>query len=88
MSHVVEDREGRPPATLGFSAAAWRTAPRDAFIGWKPQVRERNLRLVIDNSRYLIMPWIRIPNLASHILSEVRRRLPQGWNDRYGGSRC
>ncbi len=83
MRYAVEDREGRPLAMLGFSAAAWRTAPRDAYIGWSPEVRERNLQRVIDNSRYLIMPWVRIPNLASHILSEARRRLPQDWHDRY-----
>ena len=84
LRYAVEDREGRPLAMLGFSAAAWKTAPRDAFIGWSPQLRERNLQLVIDNSRFLIMPWVRIPNLASHILSEARRRLPQDWHDRYG----
>ena len=48
-----------------------------------PQVREKNLQYVIDNSRYLILPWVRIPNLASHILSEARRQLPQDWYDRY-----
>ena len=83
MRYAVEDCDGRPLAMLGFSAAAWKTAPRDAFIGWSPQVREQNLQQVINNARYLIMPWVRIPNLASHILSEARRRLPQDWHDRY-----
>ena len=83
MRYAAEDREGRTLALLGFSAAAWKTAPRDAFIGWLPQVREKNLQYVIDNSRYLILPWVRIPNLASHILSEARRQLPQDWYDRY-----
>ena len=82
-AYAAEDREGRTLALLGFSAAAWKTAPRDAFIGWSPQVREKNLQYVIDNSRYLILPWVRIPNLASHILSEARRQLPQDWYDRY-----
>ncbi len=50
------DREGRPLAMPGFPAAAWKTAPRDACIGWSPEVRGRNLQRVIDNSRYLIMP--------------------------------
>ena len=72
MRYAAEDREGRTLALLGFSAAAWKTAPRDAFIGWSPQVREKNLQYVIDNSRYLILPWVRIPNLASHILSEAQ----------------
>ena len=53
MRYTVQDREGRPLAMLGFSAAAWKTAPRDAFIGWSPEVRERNLYRVM--TRYLIM---------------------------------
>ena len=83
MRYAVQDREGRPLALLGFSAAAWKTAPRDDFIGWSPEVRERNLYRVIDNSRFLIMPWVRIPNLASHILSQARRQLPQDWDTQY-----
>ena len=83
MRYAVHDRDGRPLAMLGFSAAVWKIAPRDDFIGWTPETRERNLPLVVDNSRYLIMPWIWIPNLASHILSEVRRQLPQDWFTQY-----
>ncbi len=49
-------------AMLGFSTAAWRLAPRDKFIGWTPQLREKNLPLVVDNPRFLILPWIKIPN--------------------------
>ncbi|MDE2793164.1 MAG: DUF4338 domain-containing protein [Paracoccaceae bacterium] len=66
---------GRSPM-LGFSTAAWKLA-RDEFIGWSPEVRERNLCRVIDNSCFPIMPWTRIPNLASHILSTVRSQLLQ-----------
>ncbi len=84
MRYAVEDREGRPLAMLGFPAAAWKTAPRDSFIGWSPEVRERSLQRLVGNSRYLIMLWVRIPDLASHILSEARRRLPRDWHDRYG----
>ena len=76
MRYAVHDRDGRPLAMLGFSTAAWKTAPRDTFIGWSPQTREKNLPLMIDNSRFLILPWIRIPNLASHILSVIRKQLP------------
>ena len=57
--------------------------PRDSFIGWTPQLREKNLPFVIDNPRFLILPWITIPNLGSHILSLVRRQLPDGWTERY-----
>ena len=83
MRYAVQDREGRPLAMLGFSAAAWKTAPRDAFIGWSPDVPGTEPPLMVDNSRYLIMPWVQIPNLASHILSNARRQLPQDWQSQY-----
>ena len=54
---------------LGFSTAAWKLAPRDSLIGWPPKLREKNLPLVVDNPRFLILPWIKIPNLGSHILA-------------------
>ena len=64
MRYAVHDRDGGPIAMLGFSTAAWKLAPRDNFIGWTPQLREKNLPLVVDNPRFLILPWITIPNLA------------------------
>ena len=67
----------------GFGAAAWKTAPRDEFIGWSPAVRQRNLALVVNNARFLILPWIRIGNLASHLLAQLQRRLPHDWERRY-----
>ena len=72
-----------PLAMLGFSTAAWKLAPRDRFIGWTPQLREKNLPLVVDNPRFLILPWIEIPNLGSHTLALVRRHLPEDWAERY-----
>ena len=57
--------------------------PRDRFIGWTPKLRRKNLPLVVDNPRFLILPWIRIPNLGSRILALVRRRLPRDWSRRY-----
>ena len=83
MRYAVHDRNGWPLAMLGFSTAAWSLAPRDRFIGWTPTLRRKNLPLVIDNPRFLILPWIRIPNLGSHILALVRRRLPRDWTRRY-----
>ena len=83
MRYAVHDRDGSPLAMLGFSTAAWRLAPRDDFIGWTPQLREKNLPLVVDNPRFLIPPWIEIPNLGSHLLAIVRRRLPEDWAVRY-----
>ena len=79
MRYAVHDRNGAPLAMLGFSTAAWKLAPRDHFIGWTPERREKNLPLVVDNPRFLILPWVTIPNLGSHILALVRRRaLPGG----------
>ena len=83
MRYAVHDRGGRPLAMLGFSTAAWKLGPRDSFIGWTPGLREKNLPLVVDNPRFLILPWIKIPNLGSHILATLRRRLPGDWAERY-----
>ena len=83
MRYALHDRNGWPVAMLGFSTAAWKLAPRDKFIGWTPQLREKNLPLVVDNPRFLILPWINIPNLGSHILAIIRRRLPEDWAERY-----
>ena len=68
---------------LGFSTAAWKLAPRDRFIGWSPDVRTKNLSCVIDNPRFLILPWNKIPNLGSHILALMRRSVPVDWQERY-----
>ena len=83
MRYAVHDRDGRPIAMLGFSTAARKLAPRNRFIGWTPELREKNLALVIDNSSFLILPRIVIPNLGPHILSLVRRQLPEDWTERY-----
>ena len=71
-------------AALGFGAAAWKVAPRDSFIGWTPHERQRNLHLIVNNARFLILPWIAGQNLASRILSLAAKRLPQDWQIRYG----
>jgi len=70
-------------ALLGFGAAAWKTAPRDLFIGWTPQQRQRNLHLVVNNARFLIPPWVNSRHLASKVLALAARRLPEDWNARY-----
>lgn len=73
-----------PLAALLFTSAAWRMAPRDRWIGWSDPVRQRNLPLVVNHSRFLILPWTRIPHLASHILAQAAQQLPQDWQARYG----
>lgn len=82
---VCQDGTGQPHllAVLGFGAAAWKVAPRDRFIGWTPEQRERNLHLVINNARFLILPWITSRNLASRLLSRLTRQLPEDWERRY-----
>jgi len=71
-------------ALLGFAAAAWALAPRDQFIGWSSQQRIRNLHLIVNNARFLILPWVASRNLASRILGAAARRLPGDWKQRYG----
>jgi len=70
-------------ALTGFGAAAWQTAPRDHFIGWDHEQRKRNLHLIVNNARFLILPWIQSKNLASKILSLTSRRLSNDWFQRY-----
>ena len=69
---------------LGFGAAAWKTGPRDAWIGWSRAQRHRNLSGVVNNARFLILPWIRVRCLASKLLSRVAHELPAAWEARYG----
>ena len=73
-----------PLAALLFTSAAWRMAPRDRYIGWSDATRQSNLPRVINNSRFLILPWTRIPHLASHILARAAQQLPGDWLARYG----
>ena len=75
--------EGEVTALLWFRAAVWKTAPRDRFIGWSDSQRKKNLHLVINNSRFLILPWIHSPNLASRILSMSKKRITDDWFYRY-----
>ncbi len=76
--------EGTIIALLGFGAAAWKTKPRDVTIGWSAAQRQKNLPLIVNNARFLILPWIRHKNLASRILALVSRRLADDWQARYG----
>ncbi len=69
---------------IGFSHAAWRLACRDAFIGWDDGQRERQLNRIIGNSRFLILPWIQCPNLASMILGRIAKRVSSDWEATYG----
>jgi SRSO17 transposase len=71
--------EQRPVAALSWSAPALKLAARDRFIGWSSDQRKRHLHQVVGNSRFLIMPWVRIPNLASHVMAQNIGRLDADW---------
>ena len=69
---------------LQFSSPAWRMAERERWIGWNEAARKRNLQQIVNNSRFLIVPWAQIRNLASSILSLAMRRIGMDWRKRYG----
>jgi hypothetical protein len=71
--------KNRPIACLSWGAAAWKVACRDQFIGWPASTRSRNLYLILNNTRFLILPGIRIPYLASHLLSQNIKVLASDW---------
>ena len=73
----------QPVALLSFGASAWTTAPRDQFIGWQKSQRESQLHHVINNARFLILPWIKVPHLASKLLSMAAKRVQVDWLERY-----
>lgn len=70
-------------ALLGFAAAAWKCAPRDSYINWDSEMRKKNLHLIVNNARFLILPWVRSKNLASRILSMAAKRIAADWYERY-----
>ena len=84
LKYLVGDRHGRPLACLLFGAAAWKAKTRDEWIGWTPEQRERTLPLLANNTRFLVLPWVRVPHLASHVLGLVVRRLHVDWTSKYG----
>jgi hypothetical protein len=70
--------------SIGFADAVLKLNLRDRWIGWSIKTRERNLHLIINNVRFLILPWVRVRNLASKILSLATRQVPEDWNSYYG----
>jgi len=71
-------------ACLLWSSPAWKMTPREQWIGWNQEQRAQNLQLVVNNSRFLILPWVRVRGLASMILGQCARQLPDDWELRYG----
>lgn len=71
-------------ACLLFTSAAWKMEPRDTWIGWSDPARRANLPLLVNNGRFLILPWVEVPHLASHVLALAARQLPNHWLAAYG----
>jgi hypothetical protein len=84
MKYLVFDRRQRPLACVLFGSAAWSVNCRDNYIGWDADTRKHNLSLATNNMRFLILPWVRVDNLASHILGLICRRLSDDWLNHYG----
>ena len=74
----------RPVALGAWSSAPRHLGPRDRFLGWSPAVRRQNIAGIAYNTRFLILPWVQVPHLASHVLSRMTRALPQAWAAAYG----
>jgi hypothetical protein len=84
LQYTVTDSHSRLLACLLFGAAAWKCRARDEFIGWTAGRREHRLHLITNNTRFLILPFVKVPHLASWILARVMRRLSRDWERKYG----
>ncbi len=88
MVYLVYTSGGKPLACLLFGSAAWSCRDRDAYIGWGKEDRRSNLIMTTNNSRFLILPWVNVPHLASHILAVISKRISADWEQKYGHSIC
>jgi hypothetical protein len=84
LGYLATDVQGRDLACLLFGAPAWRCAPRDRALGWSAAERRARLGRWANNTRFLILPWVRVPHLASHLLGQVARRIAEDWQAKYG----
>lgn len=84
VQYVMADARGRELAVMVFGAAAWKVAARERFIGWSDRQRGERLRFLANQQRFLILPWVQVPHLASHLLALATRRLSADWQARYG----
>lgn len=84
IRYLIRNERGEYLGGLSFSAATWRLKARDKWIGWSEKARRANLGQVVCNSRFLILPTVRVPHLASHVLSLAVARLCDDWESRYG----
>jgi len=84
VRYLAQDVQGRDLACVLFGAAAWKCAPRDRHLGLTEAQRRAGLQRVANNTRFLILPWVRVPGLASHVLGQVARRIDADWQAKYG----
>lgn len=84
LRYLIYGQGDRLLGAIGFGAAAWKVACRDQWIGWNSEQRRRGLDLVLNNPRFLILPWLRMPQLAGCCLRECLHRLPEDFQQRYG----
>jgi hypothetical protein len=84
VQYLAQDVRGRELAVMVFGAAAWKVAVRDRFIGWSVAQRQQRLGALANQQRFLILPWVRVAHLASHLLARATRRLSADWQARYG----
>ena len=88
MSYMIYSNNSKPLACLLFGSPAWSCRDRDAFIGWSKDNRRSSLIMMTNNSRFLILPWVNVPHLASHILSMISKRISSDWECKYGHPIC
>ena len=86
LRYFVHGPQGQILACLLWTSPAWKMAARDRWIGWTPDQRARNLQFIVNNSRFLILPWVKVKGLASTILARSARQLPHHWHQHYGYS--
>jgi hypothetical protein len=84
LAYMIRSRAGVDLACVLFGAAAWQCAGRDRWIGWSAEQRAQGLAFIANNSRFLILPSVVVSSLASHLLSQIARRIDQDWQKRYG----
>jgi len=83
LRYFIETEQGTILGCFQFSSPAWKMSPRDNWIKWSDEQRKRNLQKIINNSRFLILPWVQVKNLASSVLSIAARQIPEDWQACY-----
>jgi hypothetical protein len=86
LRYLIQAHKGEPVVVgcLQMSSPAWRLSARDRWIGWSDSCRARNLQRIVTNSRFLLLPWVKVRNLASHVLAKLSQRIVIDWEQAYG----